>query len=208
MAGEIRLQATTGLTVTALIVSEAGTVWSGSALVLVSALSDANWLSALVECTEQDTSDGNGSGLYLATWPGALTQSAIYSVIFYSSAAAPTDLHIGTQDDPTEYADSQLSTIAADLPNSVTKNTALANFAFLMVSSTDHITGSTGLTITAERSIDGAAFAACANSATELTNGIYTIDLDAADLNGDTICLKFAATGADTRFITIITQPT
>lgn len=97
--------------------------------------------------------------------------------------------------------------IKADLPSRITKNTALANFEFLMVDATDGYTAETGLTITATRSIDGAAFAACANSATEVSNGIYKIDLAAADLNGNVITLKFAATGARTRIITIVTQP-
>lgn len=108
--------------------------------------------------------------------------------------------------------DAQLTTkinqIAADLPQRVTKNTALAKFPFKMVDSTDHITAETGLTVTATRSLDGAAFGACANSAAEIGSGWYYIDLDAADLNGNTVVLKFTATGADTREITIITQPT
>ena len=103
---------------------------------------------------------------------------------------------------------SLVTAVAADLPQKITKNTALSNFEFLMVDSTDHVTGKTGLTITATRSIDGAAFAACANSATEVANGIYKINLAAADLNGDCITLKFTASGADARFITILTQPT
>ena len=105
MAGEIRLQATTGLTVKALIVSEAGTVWNGSALVAASTLSDAEWTSSLIACTEQDTSEATGTGLYLADWPGALTQGAVYSVLFFSGASpSPGDLSIGYQQDPTEYA--------------------------------------------------------------------------------------------------------
>ena len=77
---------------------------------------------------------------------------------------------------------------------------------FLMVDSTDHVTSKTGLTITATRSIDGAAFASCANSATEVSAGIYKINLAAADLNGDVITLRFSGTAADDRFITIVTQ--
>jgi hypothetical protein len=53
------------------------------------------------------------------------------------------------------------------------------------------------LTVTATRSIDGAAFGACANSASEIGNGWYKINLAAADLNGAVIILRFTATGAD-----------
>ncbi len=105
MAGEIRLQAATGLTVKSLIVDEAGQVWNGSALVDLSTLADAAaWVAVLIACTEKRLVDTTKTGLYLADWPGALSQLAVYSVIFFSSPTAPTDLHIGIQQDPTEYA--------------------------------------------------------------------------------------------------------
>ena len=88
----------------------------------------------------------------------------------------------------------------------VKKNTQLAAFPFLMVDSADGRTPKTGLTVTATRSIDGAAFGACANAVSELANGFYKITLAAGDLNGDTIALKFTASGADTRNISILTQ--
>ena len=88
----------------------------------------------------------------------------------------------------------------------VAKNTALSNFAFLLISSTDHVTPKTGATVTAQRSLDGAAFGSCTNSVTELSNGIYTINLAAGDLNGNVVTLRFSATGADDRFVTIVTQ--
>ena len=78
-----------------------------------------------------------------------------------------------------------------------------------MVDNSDHLTGKTGLSFLAansQRSIDGAAFANTSNVPTELSNGIYKVDLLAADMNGDIIVLKFTGTGADTRFITIVTQ--
>lgn len=93
-------------------------------------------------------------------------------------------------------------------PNSnIRKNQALSNFSFLMIDSTDHFTPKTGLTITAERSIDGGAFASCANSASAVANGVYKIDLAASDLNGNVITFRFTGTGADPRLITIITVP-
>lgn len=88
----------------------------------------------------------------------------------------------------------------------VKKNTNFNNFAFLMVYSTDHVTPRTGLTVTAQRSIDGGAFSACANAVSELGSGIYLINLAASDLNGNVITLLFSATGADSRYITIVTQ--
>jgi hypothetical protein len=88
----------------------------------------------------------------------------------------------------------------------VKTNTALNNFAFLMVSSSDHVTPKTGLTVTAQRAINGGAFAACTNAPTELANGIYLINLSAADLNGSVITFLFSATAADSRYVTIVTQ--
>jgi len=98
--------------------------------------------------------------------------------------------------------------VAADLPQRVTKNTALAGFPFKLVSSSDHVTAVTGATVTATRSLDGAAFAACANSASEVASGWYKIDLAAGDLNGNTVALRFTASGADAREFVIVTQPT
>lgn len=101
-----------------------------------------------------------------------------------------------------------IAAVQADLPQRITKNTALANFMFTMVDATDHVTGETGLTITATRSLDGAAFGPCANSASEVGNGVYKIDLAAADLNANNVTLKFTGTGADTRIIHLVTQNT
>lgn len=89
----------------------------------------------------------------------------------------------------------------------IKKNTLLTNFQFEMISSTDHMTPKTGLGtgITAQRVIDSGSFSACANTPTEIANGMYSLDLSADDLNGNVITFMFSATGADTRFITIKT---
>jgi hypothetical protein len=85
------------------------------------------------------------------------------------------------------------------------KNAAYANFGFTMYDSTNHLPA-TGLTVTAQRSIDGGAFAACSNSVTEVGSGSYKISLSATDLNGSSVKLKFTATGADQQDILIVTQ--
>lgn len=86
------------------------------------------------------------------------------------------------------------------------KNTALAGFVFLMVDATDGYTPETGLTVTATRSLDGAAFGSCANSVSEIGSGYYKIDLAAGDMNGDTVTLRFTATGARTASFHFATQ--
>lgn len=105
----------------------------------------------------------------------------------------------GTNSDKTGY-----SLLAGQL--FVKKNTALSNFMFLMLDSSDHVTPKTGLTITSQVSIDGAAFGNTANSASEIGSGIYKINLANTDTNGTTLMFKFSSAGADTRFIEIVTQ--
>lgn len=100
-----------------------------------------------------------------------------------------------------------LSSGRVALQSGIRKNQAIANFPFLMTDSTNH-NPVTGLTVTATRSIDGAAFASgtIANM-TEVGNGVYQCDLGAGDLNGDTIALRFTASGADDLVITLVTEP-
>ena len=126
----------------------------------------------------------------------SLSAADVWSVATRSLTEAVT---VGTNNDKTGYslATGQLA---------VKKNTALNNFMFLMVQAADHVTPATGLTVSAQRSIDGGLFAACSNSVSEVGDGVYKISLAASDLNGDVITLKFTATGADQRTITIVTQ--
>lgn len=88
----------------------------------------------------------------------------------------------------------------------IKKNAALAGFPFKMVSNVDHVTAVTGATVTATRMLDGATFAACANSVVEDTVGWYHIDLAAADTNGTTVVYRFTATGCDATEISVVTQ--
>ncbi len=87
----------------------------------------------------------------------------------------------------------------------IKKNTALANFMFTMTNSTTNAP-QTGLTVTATRSIDGAAFAACANAVAEVSSGWYKISFAATDVNGTVIAFRFTATNANDRDFTIVTQ--
>ena len=86
------------------------------------------------------------------------------------------------------------------------KNTAFNNFPIFMVDDTDHITGKTGLSVAGTVSIDGGAFGALTNPITAIGNGWYKVDLTAAELNGDSIVLRFTATGADDRAISFPTN--
>ena len=95
-----------------------------------------------------------------------------YNLAFTSShtdTVGDLAIHItSTGADPTDL----LLHIVHHTPFGIRKNVALNNFTFLMIDSTNHYAPKTGVSITAERSIDGAAFAACANAATELASGM------------------------------------
>lgn len=84
------------------------------------------------------------------------------------------------------------------------KNTAIAGFTFPLTDASG--VAVTGATVTAKRSINGAALASCANSVTEISGGLYKIDLAASDLNGAVIALQFTASGAVDVNYTIVTQ--
>lgn len=92
------------------------------------------------------------------------------------------------------------------ITSNVKKNQALAGFTFVMTDSTTHAP-KTGVTVTATRSLDGGAFGACANAASELSNGFYVINLAATDMNANCIALRFTGAGSDDRDIALISQP-
>jgi len=91
-------------------------------------------------------------------------------------------------------------------PTQVKKNQAIAAFPFPMFNSATG-TPQTGLTVSASRSIDGGAFAACTNAPTEIANGFYSIALSAADTNGNCIAFRFYSSGAQDTPYTLVTQP-
>jgi hypothetical protein len=115
-----------------------------------------------------------------------------------------------TQTFPTNFASLAITSAGAVTLNSgqitVKKDQALAGFTFPMFSST---TGSliTGLTVTAQRSIDGGSVTTCANAVAEVGSGIYKLDLAATDLNGNSITVILTATGAFDSAFTFVTQP-
>lgn len=69
---------------------------------------------------------------------------------------------------------------------------------FLMIDSSDHITGKTGLTVTVTISKNGAAFAAPAGTVAEVGNGLYALTPTSADTGTlGSLILHATATGAD-----------
>lgn len=88
----------------------------------------------------------------------------------------------------------------------IRKNVAYPNFTFPMVLSSDGRSAALIKTVSGTRKIDSGAFASLANSVSEIANGLYVVNLDASDLNGDVITLRFAANDCDDRYIQITTQ--
>jgi hypothetical protein len=88
----------------------------------------------------------------------------------------------------------------------IRKNTALAKFSFVMISSSTGLPVG-GKTVTCTRSIDDGAF-----GAGTLTNvaeqagavGVYCVDFGASDLNGTVIVLRATATGCKDTFVTLV----
>lgn len=92
--------------------------------------------------------------------------------------------------------------LAAD--SAYKKGAAVTAFMFYMAL-TDGSPG-TGLTVAAEISKDGGAFAGVAGAVTEVSDGWYEHDLTGTEMTADEIALKYTATGAAQRNIKIRTQ--
>jgi len=129
-------------------------------------------------------------------------------VIDWFHEAVPAPAATGVPDVNVTHADDVLGAankIAAAIgPQS---NQAFSDLEFLMVLSSDGQTPATGLTVTGERSIDGAAFAAVSGSIAEVSDGIYQFDAVAADMNGATVTFRFSSATALDTFVTIKTTP-
>ena len=141
---------------------------------------------------------------------GAFTGTGLNTILGFFRAllrkdAALTPSDVGGTYDNTTMSLEGMYTKIIHIPEGIEKNVAYPNFKFILRSSSNHITPMTGLTVTAQRSIDSGAFAACTNSVIEISNGAYYINLSASDLNGTSIMYFFSATGADSVFIVVKT---
>lgn len=97
--------------------------------------------------------------------------------------------------------------VTATLSTRLKTNQALNSFHFLMTDSTTH-NPATGKTVTVTRAIDTGAFGAgTIGSVTEVANGIYRVDLPAADLNGAVVTLRATASGCDDLLMTLVLEP-
>ncbi len=124
----------------------------------------------------------------------AIATGAIASTAFAAGAINAAAL---ATDAVTEIANAMLPKI----------NTALADIPFVMVDATDGLTLETGLTVVATVSLNGAtSFSATTGTVTEIANGVYSFDADAADMNGALVIFKFTSAGAANTYVTIRTS--
>lgn len=90
-------------------------------------------------------------------------------------------------------------TVASLQPNynfgTISKGVAFPNYEFPMVLDDGESPG-LGLTVTGQRSLDGAAFTNMVGGISEISNGVYKLNADATDTNGDFVMWRFSAVGA------------
>lgn len=79
-------------------------------------------------------------------------------------------------------------------------------FPITMLSSTDHITPTPGLTVSGFIKQDGGNYVALTNAVTEANLGSYQVDITNAEMNFANITLRFNAPGADPVSISIFTN--
>jgi len=164
-------------------------------------------IPALIATAQTDLNTITGAdGVTLATAQALYAPNKVIPDV----AGTATTLH-GTTDGKVDAVQTDATAIKAktdNLPDGIKKNTAITAFTFLMVQTSDHVTGATGLTVAGNYSGDGGAVAALTNTGaiTEISNGLYEIDLTSGELNYENVTLIFTATGADARVITIHTS--
>lgn len=146
------------------------------------------------------------NGMLLANFNASGELKQVRTVTDYDNATATVTVDRPWASNPADTDVIRIYEFGIGLPRiNPLKGVALSNFEFTMYDSTNHAPVA-GLTVTAQRSIDGGAYAACANAVSEVSDGTYKISLASTDMAGNVIKLKFTATGADQQDITLVTQ--
>lgn len=148
----------------------------------------------------------NLPGIYKITL-NATDTNTIGDLVVYCTAANCDQTSFVDQVQTQIFTDLSLNAFGqVAIASSIKQNQICNGFQFIMTNSTTHAP-QTGLTVTAQRSLAGAGFAPCANPVAEMSNGVYVINLAAADTNANCIMYRFTAVGADDLDILIMTQP-
>lgn len=91
------------------------------------------------------------------------------------------------------------------IQSGVQRAAALTKLQFTMVDSSGGLL--TGLTVAGTVSKDGGSYASLTDAVTEVANGTYEVDVSASEMDAANVALRFTATGAADRNITIRTDP-
>lgn len=156
--------------------------------------------------------DGTGAG-EIALTSGAIDTVTAVTTVNGLAANVITAASIATDAiDADAIAANAVAEIASGLPTLTQinttrylKNTASQKVYFTLVDSTDHVTRKTGITVTAQRSLDGAAFGSATGTVTEVGNGVYYHSTSTADINADDVVFRFTGTACDPVELHIVT---
>jgi hypothetical protein len=182
-----------------------------SVLLSILRLSDRKWLDWDDLTYKSSGWSGSGSGRQQAMTELDSAQTESEGVYYYQYTLPNADeeylpfIYCAAAGDPVQQLDIIVGGYVDSLPPRLRKNTALNNFMIFMKDANGD--GVTELTISAQRSIDGAAFAAMTNDPpTEISGGWYKINFSQADTNGDVVAYQFTATGARPIAFTVTMQ--
>jgi len=177
--------------------------WDGQAIsaaagvTVPSSIASPTNITAGTITTVTNLTNAAGAGDLTSTMKASVTAAVPTVAAIQSGLATPTNITAGTITSVTN---------AVAITSNKKKNTASNGFTFLMTSATTGLP-LTGLTVASQVSLDGGAFGSTTNSVTELADGVYVLNLSAADTNGNHVMLQFTATGANQLDVEIITQP-
>lgn len=90
-------------------------------------------------------------------------------------------------------------------PTMVKKNQSLTGFTFPMFTTLGN--PATGVTVTGQVSLNGGALGALTNAVSEISAGLYTVNIAAADCNANWVCWLFTGTGCQNTVFSFATQP-
>lgn len=147
----------------------------------------------------------------LASPPQPTNAAALPSVSLPTGAIAAATFAAGAIDAAALAADAttelQAGLLTATSANTTRyqKNAASQKVFFTLVDSTDHVTRKAGITVTAQRSLDGAAFGSATGTVTEVGSGVYYLSASAADTNADDVVFRFTGAACDPVEVAVVT---
>lgn len=178
----------------------------GGAFANLATLPDAEPNSSAAVRVQLSSSEMNGDNIVVQFIDAAGAEWCDQLINLQTSARQIDDLAYPATSGRSLAVDAS-GNVTAAIATRLKTNQALNNYHFLMTDSTTH-NPATGKTVTVTRAIDGGAFGAgTIGSVTEVSVGIYRVDLPAADLNGSVVTLRMTASGCDDLFVSLVLEP-